>query len=67
MKVVCNSHRELIVCQFVCAYLLEWQEVLNLLKLADLRNDGHRVILEKKIHESTDSKTLVIFIFLQTT
>ena len=39
MKVICDFHRELIVCQFVQTYLLEWKEVLNLFQLADLRND----------------------------
>ena len=39
IKVVCNFHRELMVCKFVRAKILKWLEISNLFQLADLRND----------------------------
>ena len=39
MKVVWNSHRELMLCKFVRAKLLKWLKISNLFQLTDLKND----------------------------
>ena len=43
MEVVRNSHRALAVCKFARANLINCQEISNLLRLADPRNDENRI------------------------